>query len=189
MKRRGVLATVPVVFSGCMTVPGGNQSSKDDLRIEPVVRTESEDYSINVDVETSDAKDVIAVARIAVENTGQGLVKVTSGAPGPFGKLVGYSKNDDSAIPFWTQVYEREMPGFEAEDHRLTSWVELEMTQSIEPGKKLEGKYSIRKNAAIGTLTTNISDGTYQISLYEDEPFEVDGSPADIELSVQGWNE
>ncbi|MCU4802364.1 hypothetical protein OB920_18465 [Halobacteria archaeon HArc-gm2] len=183
MRRRALLKASPsLLAAGCIGTPG-SQGPQSGVAVEATVTDPADEYAVTVDVVDVASEEALADLHITVTNTGDDTVSVSSGAPKPFGILVADSVDTDAALLLWTERYTTSS-GIGTDEYRVESWTDGYYTIVLQPADSLSATYTLREETSIGDRSTAIAGGRYELSGYDEEPFEINGTPADVDLEI-----
>ncbi|SFR97720.1 hypothetical protein SAMN05216559_1903 [Halomicrobium zhouii] len=101
----------------------------------------------------------------------------------PFGILVADSVDTDAAFLLWSERYTRSNE-IRTDGYQIEFWTNAGYSTIIQPEDSLAATYTLREDTSIGDRSTAIAEGRYELSGCDEEPFEINGTPADVEIEI-----
>jgi len=184
MNRREILSTLPIALSGCISAPSRpSRDGGDGYVIDVIDRPDPEAYSIEFAVSYPDEERVVADLQIAVTANADETVGISTDPPRPFGILAGKEVDGAGSLAFWSADYETsDLVG--TEGHSLTQMTQPGLITRLQPGESVRSTYSVRRDAELGSVTTNLLPGIYEVVGVGSDLFEVNGTSPDVTLQI-----
>lgn len=184
MKRRELLATLPVAISGCAGMTDAGQTEgRDGYRVDVTSEQGTEDYSVGFDVTYPEAEVVVADIYIEIKADSAEEVTITAGPPGPFGVIAVEAVDNDRSMTLWSDKYE-ESDMIETEDHRITRRNQPQVMTELSPSQSVVAAYSVRKDTTRKGSEVDFKPGTYETTGEDSETFEVNNEPLNFQLEI-----